>query len=249
MSVPSTDSVSSEQILNTETTLNSVSTWNKYFTFVAANHKTPVTLLVRGYALLHVAIYNAVLGKIDASQSTKILLVAGAASEVVNNLYPEDSESTARKVEAETRKIIDPENSLQKGRDAAKRVLDYAKTDGSGAPWDKNIPQGPCKWTGSDPVGPTSGNQKTIFLSSATEIQIPDPFPCGSPQDLQEIQAVIDASNKLTGQQIVTIHKWADLPPPTLWNNMLNNRISNRNMGIVDAARASAYTNCAMYEL
>ncbi len=50
-----------------------------------------------------------------------------------------------------------------------------------------------------------------------------------------------------TTGQIAIVHKWADLPPPTIWNNMLNDRIESHNLTIFESARISAYLNTAMY--
>lgn len=109
-------------------------------------------------------------------------------------------------------------------------------------------PSGPGKWTGTNPIGSLFGHQKTYILSSGAEFQPPPPYPFGSDEDLADVQAVIDAAHSRTSEQIAIVHKWADLPPPTIWNNMINDRIENRNLSIYESARASAYLNTAMYD-
>jgi membrane-associated phospholipid phosphatase len=92
------------------------------------------------------------------------------------------------------------------------------------------------------------GKQKTFILTSGDEFQPPPPYPCGSPQDLADLQGVINAHASLTPEKIAIVHKWADLPPPTIWNNTLNERIASHSLDIFDAAHASVYLNVGLYD-
>jgi hypothetical protein len=65
---------------------------------------------------------------------------------------------------------------------------------------------------------------------------------------LRELEDVYRASLVLTQEQIAIARKWADWPPPTLWNDELNRRLSVRRWPLVRSARASAYLNAAMFD-
>jgi hypothetical protein len=42
------------------------------------------------------------------------------------------------------------------------------------------------------------------------------------------------------------VHKWADVSPPAIWNEILNARIESRGLSGIEAARAHAFLNVAM---
>ena len=85
--------------------------------------------------------------------------------------------------------------------------------------------------------------QVTFILKSGSEIQPPEPFKCGSKDDLSSLQQVYKLSKERSPQQISAIHFWGDTPPPIIWNNILNNYIQKYNMSVSDSAHASAYLN------
>lgn len=234
---------------------NPIVFWNQFITELGLEHRVPPPFLSRDYALAHVSMYDALLLSMnqhveDPAQSA---IVAGAASEVLFYLFPADTNSIAAteasqvgSIQGHTKGEITSGSRL--GHEVGKKVVAYGKTDGSDAVFSGAIPTGPCKWTGANPIGPMVGFQKTFILTTGAEFQPPPPYPCGSPQDLADVQTVIDAQNALTPDQIIIVHNWADLPPPTIWNNMLNDRIASYNLGMFDAARASAYLNVGMYD-
>ena len=93
-----------------------------------------------------------------------------------------------------------------------------------------------------------AGYWKTYILKSGAEIKPPPPYPCGSKEDLSNLQGVLNASNNRTSQQIAAVHHWGDTPPATIWNNMLVEYIKRNNIGLFDSARAFAYLNVAMHD-
>lgn len=248
-------SVTTNVISASANTPNPVITWNQFTTTLGLQHNVPAPYLARDYALVHVAMYDALLQTINQNNGnpSQAAIVAGATSEVLTHLFP-DSAAEISTVEASQIASIQGYDDGQIisgssiGHHVGKKVVAYAKTDGSDAVWDGIIPTGDCKWTGVNPIGPMFGLQKTFILTSGAEFQPELPYACGSLEDLADIQMVIEAHNNLTPEQIAIAHKWADLPPPTIWNNMLNDRISSKNLGIFDAARASAYLNVGMYD-
>jgi hypothetical protein len=103
-------------------------------------------------------------------------------------------------------------------------------------------------WVGNAPVLPSGGNWKTWITTSGAEIQPSPPYPQGSADDLRELEDVYRASLVRTPEQIAIVRKWADWPPPTLWNDELNRRLSAGRWPLVESARASAYLNVTMFD-
>jgi membrane-associated phospholipid phosphatase len=233
-------------------TPNPVVVWNQLTTTLGLAHKMPAPFLAHDYALVQVAIYDTLLASKDKNQP-QAAVAAGAADQVLTYLFPGDRSAISAIFNAQLVSITGYTGGLINsaavaGRRVGDMVIAYALTDGSTATWNGTIPTGPCIWTGTNPIGPVFGDQKTFILSSGSEFQPPPPHACGSPQDLADVQAVIDAHNSLTPSEITIVHKWADLPPPTIWNNMLNDRIASRGLNIFEAARASVYLNAGMYD-
>jgi membrane-associated phospholipid phosphatase len=236
---------------------NAVVTWNQLITTIGLEKKIPPPYLARDYALMHIAIYDALLQPTNKTSNNEkpaeLAIVAGAAAEVLAYLFPENSSSIAA-LEEQQITYIPGHNTSQIiegriiGHDVGKKVIAYAKTDTSDARWNGTTPSSFGRWTGVNPIGPLFGYQETYVLSSGAEFQPPPPYPFGSAKDLADVQAVIAAAHSRTPEQIAIVHKWADLPPPTIWNNMLNDHIESHNLTIYESARASAYLNTAMYD-
>ncbi len=231
---------------------NPVVAWDQLTTTLGIAHKLPAPFLAHDYALVHVAMYDALLSN-NNKTLPEAAIVAGAANEVLTYLFVSNATTILATFNSQLASITgymgDQIDSATKiGRNAGDAVVAYAQTDGSIAAWNGAMPTGPCTWTGSNPVGPVFGFQKTFILTFGNEFQPQPPYQCGSPQDLQDVQAVINAHNSLTPEEIRIVHKWADLPPPTIWNTMLNERISNHSLSTFDAARASVYLSVGMYD-
>ncbi len=224
---------------------NPIVSWNKFLTTIALKENRSLTDLVRDFAFLGVATYNAALTNKLASHETKRGLIAGAACEILLYLYPSQEQAIKDFQKNELENVGSVSDLyVGQGTDIGKKVVEYLticiKKD------DKyEIPKENCKWSGTDPLEPNFGNQKTLFVPICI---VPSPYSCGSGQDLQDIKTVMEVSNKLCSNQITAIHKWQDLPTPIIWNNMLSNRIVNRNLGIIDSARAAAYLNASLYD-
>jgi len=235
---------------------NPVVVWNGLTTSLGLGHGTAAPYLARDYTLVQVAIWDALQMNLRGHSGTppRAAIVAGAASEVLAYLFPTDATQISATESGQLASIAGYNNNGQVtsgseiGHDVGKKVVAYAMTDGFDALWNGAIPSGPCKWTGANPIGPALGEAKTFILSSPSEFQPPPPYACGSPQDLADVQAVIDAQNNLTPEEVAIVHKWADMPPPTIWNNMLDDRIRSHSLSILDSARASVYLNVGIYD-
>lgn len=145
--------------------------WTKMaFDAVAGAVKDP-PLSSRNYALVHVAMYDAVVAAWfwkyeykavgrdnvgiapapDPSYPSEHAAIAGAASRVIGALYPNQAnlrldelaeEAAESRVAAGTNTPTDVAAGLELGRAVADKVLAYAKTDGADRPWDGSRPPG-----------------------------------------------------------------------------------------------------------
>ena len=141
------------------------------FDFVSKSAKNP-PLSSRNYALVHVAMYDAVVAAYhwkyvhraeapdvetlvppgaDPSYPSEHAALAGAASRVLAHLYPTQSalrldemadEAADSRVQAGTNTPSDVAAGLALGRGVADKVIAYAKADGAGKPWDGRRPAG-----------------------------------------------------------------------------------------------------------
>ncbi len=229
--------------------------WNRLTTDLGRSAKLPPPLFARAYALVHVAIYDALLAAHVTKRRDLVdnAIAAGAASRVLTYLFP-DSSRLIRRVALSQMRV---EHGLAKGRLLRSWILGrtvgglavrYGRRDGSDAVFTDTIPVGPQYWYGTNPVLPMCGTWKTWITTTGAEFQPEPPYAYGSHEDSVEVQQVYDASLVRTAEQIAVVHKWADLPPPTIWNNYLNERVMNSHMRVMASARAYAYLNAAMYD-
>ena len=243
---------------------NPVLVWNKFTTNASLDHKLSPPALAHAYALVHISIYDALLSSknIDAYNFTnkENEIIAGAASEVLTYLYPDmrdkinkftliqvlQSENAIDDIPVST--ISEPSKALQHGQSVGKQVVLYAKNDGSDFIFNGTIPQGECKWNGTNPLEPSAGRWKTFILISGAEIQPPPPLDCKSAEYKKQVQDIVEASKNRTAKQLQDIHFWGDIPPPAIWNNILNANITYYGLNVTDSARAFAYLNVGMYD-
>jgi membrane-associated phospholipid phosphatase len=252
----------SEALAQNISSNNAIVSWNQMMTAIGSQKNIPAPYLARDYALMHIAIYDALLQSTNINNNTnnkksaEVAIVAGAAAEVLAYLFPENFDSIAALEEQQLTHIAGHDTSqIVEGRtighDVGKKIIAYAETGNDSSDeewWNEKMPSGPGKWSGTNPTASSFGYEKTYILSSGAEFQPPPPYPFGSAKDLADVQAVIEAAHSRTPEQIAIVHKWGDLHPATIWNDMLNERIESYNLTIFESARASAYLNAAMYD-
>jgi membrane-associated phospholipid phosphatase len=113
----------------------------------------------------------------SASYPSEHATVAGAASAVLAYLFPEkadDFKARAREsaqvwVQAGLHYPSDIKAGLELGQAVGALIVEWAKQDGSDKAGAVDIPPGPCRWTGINPVAPFAGTRKTWVLSSGTQ--------------------------------------------------------------------------------
>ncbi|EQB62631.1 MAG: Phosphoesterase PA-phosphatase-like protein [candidate division Zixibacteria bacterium RBG-1] len=228
------------------------SAWNQLTTELGLKAKLPPPRFARAYALVQVAIYDVLVTHQGESKPQRAL-AAGAAFVVLNYLFPHDAERISQVLsqqielsEAKNKGLLNA--AFNVGRGKGNLVVFYRKNDSSDAVFPGPMPTGDCIWTGTNPVLPMCGTWKTWIVTDGAEFQPPPPYPCGSEQDLLELDQVYQASFNRTAEQIAIVHKWADLPPPTIWNGYLIERVESNNLSILASARAFAYLNITMLD-
>src|SRR6185295_16086251 len=231
---------------------NAVVVWNRLTTELGTTAPAlPPPALSRAYALVQVAIYDAVSVGEDRRRGhlPEHALAAGAASRVLAYLFPGRTDRIEE--------VTAQELALDQGAHGAlgawalgsvigRLAVARGRTDGSTAINTGTPPSGDGIWTGTNPVLPMAGTWKPWVLASGSEPEPEDPYAYGSPADLADVQEVLDVSLARTPEQIAIVHKWADRSPPAIWNALLNDRIIDQSLDLVASARASAYLNVAM---
>jgi hypothetical protein len=231
---------------------NAVVVWNRLTRELGIGAKLPPPLMARAYALVQVGILEALAVSEDRPRGNlpQHSLAAGVASRVLGYLFPGQ---LARIQEVASNEIaLDPVSGGRAigawavGNAVGRAVVARGKSDGSDAVYTGTPPTGDGIWTGTNPVLPMCGTWKTWVLKSGSEIQPEPPYAFGSAQDLQDVQEVLNVSLARTPDQISIVHKWADVSPPAIWNDLLDDRIVSQNLDPVASARVSAYLNVAM---
>ena len=214
--------------------------------------KLPPPMFARDYALVQVAIHDALVAAYDPRRDKlpDRVVAAGAASRVLAYLFPGDAGPIQTLAEAELTFVSAPAGHVRRawglGRSVGRLAVEHGTRDGSDAVFTGTPPSGEGIWTGTNPLLPMCGTWKTWLITSGSEFAPEPPYAFGSPEDLRDMQEVYEISLHRTPEQIAIVHKWADLPPPTIWNDLLNDRIEESNLDLAGSARAHAYLNMAM---
>jgi hypothetical protein len=226
--------------------------WNRLTTELGAAAKLPPPMFARDYALVQVGIYDALVASRDLRRGRlpERAVAAGVASRVLGHLFPGAADRIA--AAASDQIALDGGSTgpalggWSLGRAVGRIIVQRAKGDGSDAPFVGEMPTGDGIWTGVNPVLPMCGTWKTWIIGSGSELQPEAPYEFGSAAELRDVQEVLEVSQHRTPEQVEIVHRWADLPPPTIWNGFLNDRIEATGADLVSSARAHAYLNAAM---
>ncbi len=183
----------------------------------------PSPRVTRSFALLNVAIYDAIIATWDAkyaynrphpngiasliaasnspSYPSEHAAAAGAAATILGYLFPDEADLFAAKAEeaAQSRVLAgvnypsDVEAGLALGRAVGEKVIEWAMSDGADAAWTGEIPTGPGKWVGENPVTPLAGTWRTWVIASPDDYLSPPPPAYDSEQmqvELSEIKTI-----------------------------------------------------------
>ncbi len=125
-------------------------------------------------------------------------VTAGAASEILAYLFPQDSQALRNLGEEAARAALtaginypsDVTAGLQLGRAVAAKVIAIAQNDGSQAVWSGTVPTGAGMWVGTNPLEPLAGTWKTWVLSSGSQLRPGPPIPYDSPVKRAELDEI-----------------------------------------------------------
>jgi hypothetical protein len=228
--------------------------WSERCTQYGLAGRLPPPLMARAYALTHIAIYDALIacGHPRRRGLPDRAAAAGAASQVLVYLFPADSAAIISAALAEAgldgRQSMPARRAWFLGRAVGQLFVLHGQQDRSNTPWDATMPTGDGIWTGTNPVLPMCGTWKTWIITSGAEFQPEPPYAYGSPGDLADVESVYQASLQRTAEQIAIVYKWANLPPPTIWCDLLNQRLRRGQVDTFASARAHAFLNATMYD-
>jgi len=227
--------------------------WNELTRSIAAAAKLPPPLFARAYALVSVAAADAITAGSRAGRegTPARCLIAGAASEVLLDLFPAGRPAIEAALGEEVALASTVGQGtvlrgLALGRIAGRVAVRRGHADGSDQVFTGSNPVGDGQWTGTNPVLPACGTWRTWIATSGAEFPSEPPYAFGSPEDLADVAAVVAAAAALTPEQVAIVHKWGDVSPPAIWNGLLNERIVSRQLDDAAAARAHAFLNMAM---
>jgi hypothetical protein len=242
---------------------NPVISWNKFIEQSVDADKLKTTIptypppsAARAFALVHVAIYDALVYASSNNDKYHDLpqnsIIAGAASQVLSSLFPDQIEKIElfKNLQLANIKNFDGNKIMEGekiGKEIGKLISIYLKTDGSDKQFNGTIPVGPCMWKGIDPSAPMAGSWKIILLNSTNQFSLPPPYPCNSPEDKKELDDIIKISQNRTPQQGDLARLYGD-ETAHIWMYLLNEKITKYNLTTQDAARAHAYLQAAMYD-
>ncbi len=235
---------------------NPIINWNNLANQYTQNEKLSPPEISKVISLLDASMYNALLFSHNETSHkfSDDSVIAGSAYAILGDLFPQFINKTFYSKDIiinNLTKVYGQKNlkeSFYLGKQIGKETLDHFNNYTSQITLNSPISKANCIWNGKNPILPYAGGWKTFILKSGLEIQPPEPFKCGSKDDLNDLQQVYKLSRERSPQQISAIHFWGDTPPPIIWNNILNDHIQKYNMSIFDSAHASAYLNIGMYD-
>ena len=201
--------------------------WNRVTRVVTGRHASGPLVIVRGFALVSVAQYDAAReadrrgwrGMHPAVSGA----VAGAASTMLAALYPMEQPAIDAQLQADEAYFESAPNGgggqysdgLAIGRRVAAEDLARAASDGSDAAWTGTVPTGPGLWISppppAGPLGPMWGHVRPWFMSSGDQFRPAPPPAFGSPEFESALAEVRQFSDTRTPEQLLIAQKWADV--------------------------------------
>lgn len=160
----------------------------------------------------------------DPSYPSEHATVAGAASRVLEFLFPERpaakieqlaSDAAGSRVQAGATFRSDADQGLALGRSVAELVIARGRTDGSETRWDgRRPPPGPASWaprpgTSTLPVEPLAGAWRTWLLPAGSALRPGPPAALGSPELAAGAARVLEAQAHLTPEQRHAAGTWS----------------------------------------
>ncbi len=201
--------------------------WNIVTRGVTGRHASSPLAIVRGFALVSAAQYDAARAADrrgwHGTHPAVSGAVAGAASTVLAALYPMEQPAIDAQLQADEAYFESAPHGrggqyadgLAIGRRVAAEVLARAASDGSDAAWTGTVPTGPGLWISppppAGPLGPMWGHVRPWFMSSGDQFRPATPPAFGSPEFRSALAEVRHFSDTRTPEQLAVALKWADV--------------------------------------
>ena len=179
--------------------------------------------------------------------------VAGAASTVLAYLFPDAEdrvnalaeEAATSRLWAGTNYPSDVEAGRALGQEVGKLAVARGKADGSDAKWDgSGRLTGEGTWEPTppkfveDPVEPLGGTWETWVLPSGDAVRLAAPPEYGSPLWQAELEAVQEATENRTLEQVRIVQYWAEKGPFRSFTEYALDLIERNRLDDAHAARA-----------
>jgi len=162
-------------------------------------------------------------------------VIAGAASTVLAYLFPDKADDFRARadeaaqvwVQAGLHYPSDVKAGLELGRALGALIVEWAKHDGSDRTGPVDIPPGPRRWTGINPIAPFAGTRKTWVLSSASQLRPGPPPDCRSAAGQAELAEVRNYPR--TFESNATAFYWQS--GRSNWNNVIDQTRRSSSIG------------------
>lgn len=268
--------------------------WTEIQLEMIKTHNTNPVRAARGIAMMHIAMYDALVAAWDSkyfynrpspssvdhnlipiiqsrnnpSYPSEHAVVAGAASRILQYLYPEQgaswfeskaNEAAFSRVWAGANYPSDVEQGLALGRVVADQVIARASTDRSDTPWDGVRPTGECNWKPTPPgftyppLEPTWGKVRPWLMNNGDQFRPGPPPACNSlALFLQMKEEVYRTVNTLNKEQREIALFWADGPgtvtPPGHWVKIALDLVEKHDTNTPRTARIFAYLGASLMD-
>jgi len=188
--------------------------------------------------------------------------VAGAASEVLAYLFPEQADAFREQAKQAGQAFVlagvqypsDVEAGLDLGRQVAELAIERAQGDGFDSKWDGTMPTGPGYWSGENPVAPVAGTWQTWVLTSGNEFRPDPPFAYDSPEkaaEMDELRAVAsERTPKMVADAMFNEYGAGGLRGFWIWHEEISKKLFEYRLdqNPPHAARVAALSWIAYYD-
>lgn len=211
-------------------------------------HASPPSIS-RAYAFLYLAIHDAwaASDRLFPGALSQRVVAAAAAGVVLHGLYRREWDRISGEVATRVRGEDNRKRALALGEEVGRIVFERGGGPRVVPTSQAEPPPGPY-WHGVNPVEPDARQWHTWIISNPADFQPEPPYRPESPEDRREIEELLAVSRRLTSGEVAIVHKWADLPPPVIWNQFATRLIDSHKVDRWTAANAYAYMNMAMHD-
>lgn len=245
--------------------------WNQLQLSLLVKHKVAPTRAARGLALLHVAIWDALVKAQEDKLNFKVALNQ-AAAQVLTYLYPSEEQLFLRLVYQQTQLLKSSLSSSEfasinksqtLGIRVGQQIVSHALQDGAQKGWnglrleyygqERNYTLG--SWQATPPYfyfppdEPFAKNWKLWVLQSPAAFR-PTPPAFMSPKFIRDLKEVLSVNQKLTDEQLKIAKFWVDgrgtVTPAGHWNQIALSQIHNSNLSQKQIAQVLMVLNITL---